>query len=108
MKYAIIKSGIVENIVEWDGISKYEVDGQLVLANDNTYIGGSWDGNKFTFVEPEPEPDTRTYAEKRQAEYPSINELVVALWEGVVEERMASVTVLEGLRQAVKTKYPKG
>jgi len=26
----------------------------------------------------------------------------------VVEERMASVTALEGLRQAVKTKYPKG
>ena len=24
-----------------------------------------------------------------------------------VEERMASVTALEGLRQAVKTKYPK-
>ena len=27
--------------------------------------------------------------------------------KGVVEERMASVTALEGLRQAVKTKYPK-
>jgi hypothetical protein len=44
---------------------------------------------------------------KRQAEYPSIDELVVALWEGVVEERMAAVTKLEGKRQAVKTKYPK-
>ena len=47
MKYAIIKSGIVENIVEWDGISKYEVDGQLVLANDDTYIGGSYTNNAF-------------------------------------------------------------
>ena len=44
---------------------------------------------------------------KRKAEYPSIDELVVALWEGVVEERMAAVTKLEGKRQAVKTKYPK-
>ena len=44
---------------------------------------------------------------KRKAEYPSIDELVVALWEGVVEERMAAVTSLEGKRQAVKTKYPK-
>ena len=44
---------------------------------------------------------------KRKAEYPSIDELVVALWEGVVEERMASVTRLEGERQAVKEKYPK-
>jgi len=47
------------------------------------------------------------YQRDRQAEYPSIDELVVALWEGVVEERMASVTALEGIRQAVKTKYPK-
>ena len=47
------------------------------------------------------------YARKRLAEYPSIDELVVALWEGVVEERMAAVTSLEGKRQAVKAKYPK-
>mgnify|MGYP003628684098 CR=1 FL=1 len=47
------------------------------------------------------------YARKRKAEYPSVDELVVALWEGVVEERMAAVTKLEGKRQAVKTKYPK-
>ena len=53
------------------------------------------------------EYDAQDYARKRQAEYPSIDELVVALWEGVVEERMASVTRLEGLRQAVKTRYPK-
>ena len=107
MKYAIINSGIVKNIVEWDGSSEYNVDGELIQADDNAKIGGSWDGNVFSFVESEPKPDTRTYAEKRQAEYPSIDELIVALWEGVVEERMASVTALEGLRQAVKTKYPK-
>jgi hypothetical protein len=53
------------------------------------------------------EYDSQEYARNRQAEYPSIDELVVALWEGVVEERMASVTALEGLRQAVKAKYPK-
>jgi hypothetical protein len=53
------------------------------------------------------EHDSQEYARNRQAEYPSIDELVVALWEGVVEERMAFVTKLEGLRQAVKIKYPK-
>ena len=107
MKYAIVKDSNVKNIIEWDGVSEFNVDGELIQVDANAKIGGSWDGNVFSFVEPEPEPDTRTYAEKRQAEYPSINELVVALWEGVVEERMASVTALEGLRQAVKTKYPK-
>jgi hypothetical protein len=53
------------------------------------------------------EYDSQEYARLRQAEYPSIDELVVAMWEGVVEERMASVTRLEGVRQAVKEKYPK-
>jgi hypothetical protein len=51
--------------------------------------------------------DAQAYSRNRQTEYPSINDLVVAMWEGVVEERMASVTRLEGLRQAIKQKYPK-
>ena len=50
---------------------------------------------------------TLTWRRNRQAEYPSLDDLIVALWESVVEERMASVTALEALRQAVKTKYPK-
>jgi len=54
-----------------------------------------------------PEVDERPYNEKRQSEYPSIDELIVALWEGVVEERMESATALEELRQAVKAKHPK-
>ena len=53
------------------------------------------------------EQDATKYQRDRKAEYPSLDELIVALWEGVVEERMASVTALEALRQAVKTKYPK-
>jgi|TARA_R100001530_G_scaffold43522_1_gene33079 hypothetical protein len=51
--------------------------------------------------------DSQEYARKRQAEYPSINDLIVALWENVVEERAASVIELEAKRQAIKTKYPK-
>jgi hypothetical protein len=47
MKYAIIKSGIVDNIVEWDGVSEYQTDEQLVLSNDDTYIGGSYTNNAF-------------------------------------------------------------
>jgi hypothetical protein len=58
-------------------------------------------------VEWQAEQDATQYKRDRLEEYPSIDELIVALWEGVVEERMASVTALEGLRQAVKTKYPK-
>ena len=51
--------------------------------------------------------ESEKYARDRKAEYPSIDELIVALWENVVEERAASVIELETQRQAVKTKYPK-
>jgi len=51
--------------------------------------------------------DAQEYARNRQAEYPSINDLIVALWENVVEERASAVVSLEADRQAVKTKYPK-
>ena len=53
------------------------------------------------------EHDAKDYARNRQAEYPSINDLIVALWENVVEERAASVISLEATRQAIKAKYPK-
>ena len=58
--------------------------------------------------EVEAEDASQEYARNRQAEYPSINELIVALWENVVEERASAVVSLEAKRQAVKTKYPKG
>jgi len=53
------------------------------------------------------EHDAQAYARNRQAEYPSIDDLIVALWENVVEERASAVISLEAARQAVKTKYPK-
>jgi len=53
------------------------------------------------------EHDAQAYARNRKAEYPSIDELIVALWENVVEERAASVVSLESKRQAIKAKYPK-
>ena len=58
-------------------------------------------------AERQAEYDSQEYARNRQAEYPSINELIVALWENVVEERAASVISLEATRQAIKAKYPK-
>jgi hypothetical protein len=55
----------------------------------------------------EAEQAATQYQRDRAAEYPSIEALVVALWEGVVEERMAAVTALEAIRQQVKARYPK-
>ena len=53
------------------------------------------------------ESDATQYQRDRKAEYPSMDEIVVALWEAVIEERMASSIDLQGKRTAVKDKYPK-
>ena len=54
--YAVVKNGTVENIIVWDGIKQADVDGDLILADENTRIGGTYDGT-FHFVEPPvPEP----------------------------------------------------
>ena len=105
--YAVVKDGVVENIIVWDGVAAFSApDSELIETTADTRVGGTYDG-AFHYVEPDPGPDTRTYDEKRKAEYPSIEELTVALWEGVVEERMQAVTQVEIKRQAVKAKYPK-
>ena len=57
MKYAIINSGIVENIVEWDGTSEYNVEGVLVEADSNAWIGGAYTDGAFVPRPPEPEPE---------------------------------------------------
>ena len=94
-------------------------DQDFILQNDNDEKGtfiGAWMSAlpqpteaeiEAAHTEWQAEQDATQYKRDRQAEYPSIDKLVVAMWEGVVEERMASVTKLEGLRQAIKEKYPK-
>ena len=57
MNYAIVKDSLVTNIVEWDGESHYNADGELVQADANAYIGGEYNGSFVSRpVEPEPEP----------------------------------------------------
>ena len=53
------------------------------------------------------EQDATQYQRDRQAEFPTLAELTVALWEAVIEERMASSIDLQGKRTAIKEKYPK-
>ena len=46
-------------------------------------------------------------AQQRAKEYPTTDELIVAMWEKVVEGRTGVADTLEAKRQAVKAKYPK-
>ena len=57
MNYAIVKDSLVTNMVEWDGSSEYRVDGELIQADANAYIGGTYNGSFVARpVEPDPEP----------------------------------------------------
>jgi len=60
--YAVVKNGVVENIIVWDGVRELSIpDSEIVEATADARIGGSWDGNVFTFVEP---PTTEPTAEQ--------------------------------------------
>ena len=91
---------------QWFGWSdsKNKVYANLVIHSDDEKPTQEW---LETELKSQQDAYDNDHARKREEEYPSVDELVVALWEGVVEERMAAVTKLEGKRQAVKTKYPK-
>ena len=47
------------------------------------------------------------YLELRKREYPSTEEMVVALWEKLIENRDSSVDSIQAKRIAIKAKYPK-
>ena len=61
----------------------------------------TWDIVKAKMDEVDVEYDAQDYARKRKAEYPSIEELVVALYD--TEDKLA----IENKRAEVKAKYPK-
>lgn len=52
----------------------------------------------------------KPYYEKRKKEYPSLEDLVVALWENVVEKKtkkQSNILELQKIREEIKKKYPK-
>lgn len=62
-RWAIVRNGMVENVVAWDGDMDAwrPPDGaEMVLATDDAEQGGTWDGVKFirpVVVDRPPEPD---------------------------------------------------
>jgi len=63
--------------------------------------GDVWDGT--TFSAPPKPVDTRTYAEKRQAEYPPVEDYMDAVVKGDEAQKQAYIDAC----LAVKAKYPK-
>lgn len=50
------------------------------------------------------------YAESRKSEYPNTHEMVIALWENLVEKKTkkeSGILEIQKKREAIKNKYPK-
>ena len=76
--YAVVKSGVVENIVVWDGQTAFSVEGsEIVEATDNARIGGTYDGT-FHFVEP-PRPEPTAEEAAKQDRVASVKSKLEAL-----------------------------
>lgn len=110
MKFAIVKDSLVKNIIEWDGESEYAVDGELIQADENAWVGGEYNGS---FVARPVEPDNTTYVEKRQAAYPSIGDQLDALLKHLNYRRTQGDALVQDLDDIigdwlnVKSRFPK-
>lgn len=49
----------------------------------------------------------KPYQDKRKSEYPPTDDLIVALWEYIIEERPVSAREIQKQRKEIKKKYPK-
>ena len=84
-RYAVVESGTVTNVIEWDGSSPHADSATFVAAEGeaNAQIGATYNGSAFAYTAPEAPADTRTYVEKRSAEYPPIGDQLDMLWHAV-------------------------
>ena len=61
--YAVVKNGAVENIIVWDGVQELSIpDAELILADETTRMGGTYDGSFHFVVPPIPEPTAEQVA----------------------------------------------
>ena len=89
MNYAIVKDSLVTNIVEWDGVSEYQADGELVQADANAWIGGTYNGSFVARpVEPEPEPTAEEI--QKAADKQSAHDKLSAL--GLTDAEIEAIT----------------
>lgn len=52
--FAIVKNGIVENIVVWDGIKPYTPDGQLIEIVEGSFVNIGFLYQDGQFIDPNP------------------------------------------------------
>mgnify|MGYP003154954164 CR=1 FL=1 len=79
----------------------WDENGNQIESNDPSTFGVTWSQISEKLVEVKADYDSKQYQRDRKLEYPTIEELVVALYD---ESDKASIIER---RNAVKAKYPK-
>lgn len=101
-----MKALVFENKVVQLSETEFPVHNSLQWMDAPEGCKENWILENSALVAP-PSPPPLSYDKAREAEFPSEKELIVALWEKVVEGRPESADALQALRIAVKEKYPK-
>ena len=90
-KYAVVKDNVVQNLVQWDGASEFNVDGELIEASHDAWIGGAYTDGAFVPrpVEPAPEPTAEEL--QAQADRQSALDKLTAL--GLTEQEIQALGI---------------
>ena len=86
--YALVKNGVVENVIVWDGVKQTNLDGDLILADSDAKVGGTYDG-AFHFVDP-PAYEPTAEEIQRAADKASGNAKLKAL--GLTDAEIEAIT----------------
>jgi len=89
-KYAIVKNGIVENLIQWDG-GEYHADGELIEATHDAWIGGAYTNGAFVPRPPEPAPEPTAEQLQAQADRQSAFDKLTAL--GLTEQEISALGI---------------
>ena len=90
-KYAIVKNNVVQNLVEWDGVSEFNVDGELIEASHDAWIGGAYTDGAFVPRPPEPAPEPTAEELQAQADRQSALDKLTAL--GLTEQEISALGI---------------
>jgi len=86
--------------VEWE--TGVEADGETAITTAvNPHPELTWSAVNAEMIRLQTEYDAQDYARKRESEYPSVQDLIVALYD--TEDR----TAIDAKRAEIKLKYPK-
>lgn len=90
-KYAIVKNNVVQNLVQWDGVSEFNVDGELIEASHDAWIGGAYTDGAFVPRPPEPAPEPTAEELQAQADRQSAIDKLTAL--GLTEQEIKALGI---------------